>query len=997
MLKVEDSNDATHTCETVTNTTVSGWQLLEFDFTNERPGTQPLYDGLDFGWTFNMASIFFNFGTEGYGETYYFDDVEFGESTVGTGPVLSGCTDSNASNFNPLANADDGSCHSITFLIEDFEDGINPNWDHFFQSGVNFSTATDGAPQGNSFYNMSGTCGWDWLIGMVNIPASAYGSPTFVELPENADKVYFNVLLNLPEGITNAKLLIRFKEDDNNDGVFTDGTDDTYSLWLDEYNLDYGWQQISVKYSDVPCLVGGNPATPGEANGNGIHNPDLINYIDILLLADPSTGFTQIDMDHIFFSEYYGCMDEQADNYNPHASQDDSTCIYYGCTDLVACNYNSEANTDDYSCLYPGQTEFFDFIEDHYNMNSFAQGTDLFSQGTSVFYQGTNMYTQGTSVFYQGTNIFTQGTATNIYLQGVNLFTQGTNLLFYGAEQVLETILNTIHSIFSLFDEENDFDCEGFGCTDPSANNYNTNAIQDNGSCEYTCVVPVEWETQNTGSNMTLMIPGNIDVSVNGAQLSGGSAIGVFYEDLFGALQCAGYTYLNGDTTHIAAMADDATTEEIDGLVPGTQMLWKIWDRVSCIEYSATAAFSMGSNTFALNGIAFVESVSYSCQDIEFPSGWFMLSTYIESEDMDVASVLSSLADNIIIVKNNIGEAYLPEWNFNGIGAIVNGQGYNIKLEENDQIEICGDYLIPESNPIELSAGWNTISYLRLEPANVEMIMESVVSNDNLIIVKDYNGNPYLPEWNYNGLGNMHPGQGYQLKINVADTLQYLSNDQEYRLPTVGVIENNVEHFTKAIPTGNNMQIVIPHDAWALKPHIGSEIAAFDLSGRMVGSGSYHNSNSVLTIWGDDETTHYKDGLYINDPFVLKLWKDGVVCDVEVTEWQEGSDEYYPDQIYVASSVLTSESKFGFGALESYPNPAENSTTISFFITEPEHVTIKIHNVLGEVIKEIVNQDFEGGQYEIPCELTELNSGTYFYTISVGYFQRTNKLIVTKQ
>jgi len=81
MLKVEDSNDATHTCETVTNTTVSGWQLLEFDFTNERPGTQPLSVGLGFGWTFNMASIFFNFGTGGYGETYYFDDVEFGEST----------------------------------------------------------------------------------------------------------------------------------------------------------------------------------------------------------------------------------------------------------------------------------------------------------------------------------------------------------------------------------------------------------------------------------------------------------------------------------------------------------------------------------------------------------------------------------------------------------------------------------------------------------------------------------------------------------------------------------------------------------------------------------------------------------------------------------------------------------------------------------------------------------------------------------------------------
>jgi len=75
-LKVEDSNEPTHTCETETNTTVSGWQVLEFDFLNQAPGTELLSIGLDYGWTYNMASIFFNFGTEGAGETYYFDDVQ---------------------------------------------------------------------------------------------------------------------------------------------------------------------------------------------------------------------------------------------------------------------------------------------------------------------------------------------------------------------------------------------------------------------------------------------------------------------------------------------------------------------------------------------------------------------------------------------------------------------------------------------------------------------------------------------------------------------------------------------------------------------------------------------------------------------------------------------------------------------------------------------------------------------------------------------------------
>jgi len=87
-LKVEDSDDPTHTCETETNTTLSGeWEVLEFDFTNQAPGTESLSVGLSMGWTYNMASIFFNFGAEGAvaGEqTYYFDDVKFGELVLST-------------------------------------------------------------------------------------------------------------------------------------------------------------------------------------------------------------------------------------------------------------------------------------------------------------------------------------------------------------------------------------------------------------------------------------------------------------------------------------------------------------------------------------------------------------------------------------------------------------------------------------------------------------------------------------------------------------------------------------------------------------------------------------------------------------------------------------------------------------------------------------------------------------------------------------------------
>ncbi len=87
-LKVEDSSDPTHTCETETLTTVDGgWETITFDFLNQAPGTELLSIGLSMGWTYNMASIFFNFGTDGATageETYYFDDIRFGESVLAT-------------------------------------------------------------------------------------------------------------------------------------------------------------------------------------------------------------------------------------------------------------------------------------------------------------------------------------------------------------------------------------------------------------------------------------------------------------------------------------------------------------------------------------------------------------------------------------------------------------------------------------------------------------------------------------------------------------------------------------------------------------------------------------------------------------------------------------------------------------------------------------------------------------------------------------------------
>ena len=86
---------------------------------------------------------------------------------------------------------------------------------------------------------------------------------------------------------------------------------------------------------------------------------------------------------------------------------------------------------------------------------------------------------------------------------------------------------------------------------------------------------------------------------------------------------------------------------------------------------------------------------------------------------------------------------------------------------------ICGTYAIPENNVIQLSAGWNMIGYLRIEPEQADIILQEINSSGNLIIAKNYMGSAYLPEFNFNGIGYMTPGEGYQVKIYNSDTLSY--------------------------------------------------------------------------------------------------------------------------------------------------------------------------------------------------------------------------------
>ncbi len=73
-LKVEDKSNNTISVETDKVTTVANaWETLVFDFANHVSGTS----ALNLSRTYDMASIFFDFGTAGSNKVFYWDDVKF--------------------------------------------------------------------------------------------------------------------------------------------------------------------------------------------------------------------------------------------------------------------------------------------------------------------------------------------------------------------------------------------------------------------------------------------------------------------------------------------------------------------------------------------------------------------------------------------------------------------------------------------------------------------------------------------------------------------------------------------------------------------------------------------------------------------------------------------------------------------------------------------------------------------------------------------------------
>jgi photosystem II stability/assembly factor-like uncharacterized protein len=81
---------------------------------------------------------------------------------------------------------------------------------------------------------------------------------------------------------------------------------------------------------------------------------------------------------------------------------------------------------------------------------------------------------------------------------------------------------------------------------------------------------------------------------------------------------------------------------------------------------------------------------------------------------------------------------------------------------------------------------------------------------------------------------------------------------------------------------------------------------------------------------------------------------------------------------------------------QNYPNPFNPTTNIRYEIPKNGFVKLVIFDILGREIQTLVNEKQNAGTYEVTFNGSNLSSGIYFYTLSVGDFKETKKFVLLK-
>lgn len=143
------------------------------------------------------------------------------------------------------------------------------------------------------------------------------------------------------------------------------------------------------------------------------------------------------------------------------------------------------------------------------------------------------------------------------------------------------------------------------------------------------------------------------------------------------------------------------------------------------------------------------------------------LNLVISQLDFTLALQLDSIENQTNIIINLAEEIDFNIDSINNLNQIIDGLDNELTLKS-DTINF-----LMEPTVINLLAGWNMIGYTELYSMNLIDAFLSI--SDEIVLIRDNSGNAYWNEYDYNAIGDLIPGQGYQV---------YVLNDVLFSFPS---------------------------------------------------------------------------------------------------------------------------------------------------------------------------------------------------------------------
>lgn len=186
---------------------------------------------------------------------------------------------------------------------------------------------------------------------------------------------------------------------------------------------------------------------------------------------------------------------------------------------------------------------------------------------------------------------------------------------------------------------------------------------------------------------------------------------------------------------------------------------------------------------------------------------------------------------------------------------------------------------------------------------------------------------------------------------------------------------------------GNSNLIEELHQDWAGPNWVNN--AKFDYS--------YDENNTQIQSLRFD----WYVGSYWRNNTKYTLTYDGNNNLIESLSQRWASSNWVNDRKFTYSTILTEIDHWNnvpeyFSLSNNYPNPFNPATKITFTIPKRANLTLKVFDVLGSEVEELVKGDIEAGSYEINFDASELTSGIYFYRIQTEDFTQTKKMLLLK-